>query len=231
MGQPRLSRVLLRGLLLLLGIALLGPLPGCAGGSGPGVHTVRKGDTLYQIGRRYGVSAEAIRRENGIRNVRTLEIGSQLRIPSAVSKRSGRGAKRPAPEASPPRRSRGPGFAWPLHGKLTSRYGPRNGRAHDGIDIAAPSGTSIVAAAAGKVIHAGRIGDYGRTVIIKHEGSYRSVYAHARTLHVREGEMVERGERIAEVGRSGNASGPHLHFEIRHGERPRDPMAYLPGVP
>ena len=78
------------------------------------------------------------------------------------------------------------------------------------------------------MIHSGRLSDYGKVVIIKHQGYYRSVYAHASKTLVEKGEFVERGQKIALVGATGRATGPHLHFEIRKRESPRDPMLYLP---
>ena len=193
------------------------------------VHVVQPGENLYRIGKRYGLRAEVLREVNDIDDVTTLQVGQRLWIPPASARGRGReGAKpgraaRPAPVPS----ETGVAFRWPLRGTLTSAYGTRGGK-HEGIDIAAPSGTAIVAAEAGKVIFVGRLGDYGKMVIIKHAGDYRSVYAHVRTFHVRKGSFVERGQRIAEVGATGNASGPHLHFEIRNRDRPRDPLRYLP---
>ncbi len=94
--------------------------------------------------------------------------------------------------------------------------------------MAARKGTIVRAAEAGKVIHAGRLGAYGNVVILKHTGNYRSVYAHARKLHVRKGQFVERSQKIAEVGMTGRTTGPHLHFEIRRRDVPKDPLLYLP---
>ncbi len=76
-------------------------------------------------------------------------------------------------------------------------------------------------------MHSGRLGDYGQTVIVKHAGHFRTVYAHASRTLVRKGEFVERGQRIALVGTTGRSSGPHLHFEIRRRESPRNPILYL----
>jgi murein DD-endopeptidase MepM/ murein hydrolase activator NlpD len=118
---------------------------------------------------------------------------------------------------------------WPLsRTKLTSRFGRRNGQPHEGIDLSAPKGTTIRAAESGKVIHSGRLGAYGLVVIVKHAGNYRSVYAHARKLFVRKGQFVEKAQKLAEVGMTGRTTGPHLHFEIRRKEVPKDPLLYLP---
>ena len=84
------------------------------------------------------------------------------------------------------------------------------------------------ASESGRVIHSGRLGDYGNAVIVKHAGYYRTVYAHASRTLVRKGQFVEKGQRIALVGSTGRSTGPHLHFEIRRRETPRDPILYLP---
>ncbi len=104
----------------------------------------------------------------------------------------------------------------------------RRGRPHEGVDIAAQKGTPIFAAESGRVIFSGRMSGYGKVVIVKHAGRYRSVYAHASRLLVRKGEFVERGQKVAEVGSTGRSTGPHLHFEIRRSETPQNPLAYLP---
>jgi murein DD-endopeptidase MepM/ murein hydrolase activator NlpD len=111
---------------------------------------------------------------------------------------------------------------------LYSRYGIRKGQRHDGIDIAAPEGTGIGAAASGTVVYAGEQSGYGSIVILRHEGGLLTLYAHASKLLVRHGDRVGAGQPIAKVGRSGRTSGPHLHFEVREGTRPRNPLSYLP---
>jgi murein DD-endopeptidase MepM/ murein hydrolase activator NlpD len=104
----------------------------------------------------------------------------------------------------------------------------RAGKRHDGIDIAAPEGTPVLAAAAGSVIYAGEQAGYGAIVILKHEGGLVTLYAHNARLLVNEGDRVRRGEAIARVGQTGKTTGPHLHFEVREGTRPRNPLLFLP---
>jgi murein DD-endopeptidase MepM/ murein hydrolase activator NlpD len=225
-------------LVVALALGLAGPPLGCASKRPPGVvHTVQKGENLYRIGLRYGVDAKEIARANGIRDVRELRPGQRLFIPGARRRPGGSSAPgnmaraqpdaRSRPQASSPSRS-SLRFRWPVRGRLSSRFGARRGRPHEGIDIAASRGTPIFAAEAGRVIQSGRMRGYGKVVIVKHAGAYRTIYAHANRLFVRKGQFVERGQKIAEVGSTGRSSGPHLHFEIRQRERPRDPMAYLP---
>jgi murein DD-endopeptidase MepM/ murein hydrolase activator NlpD len=137
-------------------------------------------------------------------------------------------AREPEPEARTAPIGRPPSaFAWPLKGVLYGRFGVRNGRRHDGIDLAAPEGTRVGAAAAGEAIYVGEQSGYGRIVILRHPGGLVSLYAHMRRALVEEGARVERGDPIGEVGQTGRTSGPHLHFEVRDGTRPRNPLLYL----
>ena len=99
---------------------------------------------------------------------------------------------------------------------------------HEGIDLAARSGALVHAAEAGRVIFSSSLGAYGRVVVVRHDERYESVYAHNRRNRVRRGSFVDKGEVLAEVGATGNATGPHLHFEIRRDDRPEDPLRHLP---
>ena len=229
------------GLILLLVAALVLGAGGlsCSSSGGERVHTVRKGENLYRIGLRYGVPAARIARINGIRDVSSMSVGTRLRIPRSgtrVTSGSAAQTRRPSALADARRRARRDAlregelkFEWPLNApRLTSRFGQRGGRPHEGIDLGASSGTTIRAAESGKVIYSGWLGDYGKVVIVKHSGLYRSVYAHARKLHVDKGQFVEKGRRIAEVGSTGRSTGAHLHFEIRKRDEARNPLLYLP---
>ena len=107
-------------------------------------------------------------------------------------------------------------LAWPIDKpRIVSKFGPRGRSFHDGIDMAAPSGTPVYSAHDGVVRYSGwGYGGYGRLLVIDN-GSLSTVYAHNKRLHVRRGQVVRRGELIAEVGSSGRSSGPHLHFELQ----------------
>ena len=100
---------------------------------------------------------------------------------------------------------------------------------HEGIDIAAPAGTPIRAAAAGKVLRAGPCGTYGKIVELDHGGGVTTLYAHCSRVLVKPGDAVRAGQKIAEVGSTGLSTGPHLHFEVSVDGKPRDPFAYLEG--
>ena len=226
-------RALATGLAIALVLAL-----GCAGSSKRGVtHTMRSGETIYRLSRYYQVPARDIVRANRIDDVAAIPVGRKLFIPGArrappsrslVSKAGHTPSAPRADLRSRARREADLRFAWPVRGKLSSRYGWRRGRRHEGIDIAARKGTRVRAAEAGRVIHSGRLGDYGKVVIIKHSGQYSTVYAHNNRNKVKKGQFVEKGDIIAEVGSTGNASGPHLHFEIRRARSAGDPLRYLP---
>jgi murein DD-endopeptidase MepM/ murein hydrolase activator NlpD len=118
------------------------------------------------------------------------------------------------------------GFVWPTSGTVTSGYGPRWGRMHEGIDIAAPTGTSVRAAAAGRVIIAGSMGGYGSVVVIDHGGGISTLYAHLSSIWVGGG-TVSQGQGIGAVGCTGSCTGPHLHFEVRVNGSPVNPLSYL----
>jgi murein DD-endopeptidase MepM/ murein hydrolase activator NlpD len=212
---------------------------GCAHSrQGDGVfHTVRRGESIFRISRYYQVSASSILEANQIREARALEAGERLWIPGA-RRRPPSSALLPPPAIGRDARERARNdaildanlhFAWPLRGRLTARFGPRGRRRHEGIDLAAKPGTLIRAAESGRVIYSGDgLGAYGKVVIVRHSDLYATVYAHNRKNRVRKGDFVDKGEVIAEVGQTGNATGPHLHFEIRRDECPRDPLDYLP---
>ena len=120
-------------------------------------------------------------------------------------------------------------FIWPVPSskKVSSHFGVRRGRHHDGIDIPAVTGTSIIASANGTVVASGKMSGYGRVVVVKHAGGYHTVYAHNSKNYVRNGQKVSQGEVIAKVGNSGRSTGPHLHFEIRRKNKVRNPAYYL----
>jgi murein DD-endopeptidase MepM/ murein hydrolase activator NlpD len=196
------------------------------------IHVVQKGENLYRISKRYGVSVDAIRRANGIRDVTTLQVGQRLTIPSggsvAKSRSSGSKKNSPSPTVKSKKKTT---FAWPVKGIVTSSFGRRSGRTHEGIDISVPWGTLVHASAPGRVIYSGNgMRDYGNVVVIKHEGHFVTVYAHNTKNLVKYGQFVERGQKIAKVGKTGNvrAKGPILHFEVRARKKPVDPLGYLP---
>jgi murein DD-endopeptidase MepM/ murein hydrolase activator NlpD len=118
-------------------------------------------------------------------------------------------------------------LSWPLSGPITSRFGQRWGRMHEGIDLGVPTGRPIGSAAPGRVTYAGWMSGYGNTVMVDH-GSLVTLYGHQSRIAVHVGQSVARGQVIGYVGSTGNSTGPHLHFEVRVGGTPKDPLRYLP---
>ena len=202
-------------------------------------HTVQKGQTLHLIARAYNVNIDRLKRINGIYDPSKLQIGARLWIPGAwqvlnidsnikkkvltKKKKNRKGSQNKSIKTIK-------GFLiWPVKGQLTSRFGSRNGRHHDGIDIGARKGTSIIAAADGKVVFSGwGPTGYGLMVIIQHKNNLTTVYAHNSHVHVHEKKMVKQGQKIASVGSTGRSTGPHLHFEVRSDSHPMNPLNYLP---
>ena len=124
------------------------------------------------------------------------------------------------------------GLRWPVQGKVTSRFGPRGfSHLHRGVDIKAPKGKPIHAAAGGTVAFSGRQSSYGRVIKIDHPNGLRTIYAHNSINLVRTGQRVKAGAVIAAVGQTGRATGNHLHFEVRRRGVARDPLPLLRSQP
>jgi len=120
-------------------------------------------------------------------------------------------------------------FRWPVSGALASGFGGRGGRHHNGIDILAPEGTPVLAAESGLVSYAGKgLRGFGNAAVLDHGGGTKSLYGHLKEIHVKSGDAVEAGSVIGTVGRTGNATAYHLHFELVVEGRPVDPADYLP---
>lgn len=181
-------------------------------------HVVENGDTLYGLALAYGTTVDRIQQANQLKTT-VIRTGQELLIP--VQARSAQGGGWPT-------------FIWPLIGRITSPYGwrihPINKvrHFHGGIDIAAPTGTIVRAAAPGKVIQAGRMGAYGQAVVIDHGQGYTTWYGHNSQLLVRIGDNVSGNQPIAKVGATGQATGPHLDFRIKYFEQTINPVELLP---
>jgi LysM repeat protein len=180
------------------------------------VHRVQPGETLWDIARMYRVDVNAIAARNGLSNMNSIIAGQQLFIPH------GPGA------GSLPSRSVAAGLlSWPLVGTITSPFGMRDGKPHEGIDIAVEEGTPVRAASAGRVVFAGPRGTYGLAVIIDHGGGVRTLYAHCSKILVSEGSAVGSGTVIALSGNTGRSTGPHLHLEVLKDGVPLNPLNCL----
>lgn len=205
---------------------------------GKGVyHTVKKGETFWRISKTYSVDIKMLATINKISDITKISEGDKLFIPGAeavkeiavYSQGDDDNPQSYLTKGVVPSLLRNGDFVWPIKGRLSSSFGHRGERMHDGIDIAAPEGEIIKAAAEGKVIFSG-LGPkgYGKIVIIKHKGNIVTVYAHNSKNIVSDGDFVDQGDEIANIGNTGRATGYHLHFEIRKNNIPQDPLSYLP---
>ena len=217
----------------------LGLLTGCAGIQSR-YHEVKKGETKQKIAARYGVAVVELEKAN-VDMGKGIRVGEKLYIPFETipgwNENNNEG-----PDLDPSSAfaknggslrdlsSLNPRFMWPVFGRLSSVFGRRRGEYHEGIDIAAPKGTQVLASRSGHVIYSGnKISGYGNMVIVRHPDTLATVYAHLSKIHVKKGQFVSKGQLVGKVGQTGRATGPHLHFEVRDQSRPQDPLAYLPG--
>lgn len=201
--------------------------------AGP-THVIEKGDTLWQVAAWHRADLDAILRWNPRVDPRTLRLGARILVPGgermparprAVPRRvvatsTVRSTPRSTPAPAPTQTS---GHRWPLpvKGLITTRFSSR----HPGIDIAAPSGTTVRAIAGGKVVWAGwKDNGGGYVVVIRHPDGMVSTYNHNREVTVERGQVVEAGQRIARVGATGRATGPHLDLRIEMNDRLIDPL-------
>lgn len=219
-------------------------------------YVVQSGDTLWRISQRFAVSVTDLQARNNLKS-NSVRVGQKLSIADAPAAKaavttkvqsttttstvtatgattttSGVTTGLTTPTASEPAIRSVPNhkypFIWPVDGVLTSRFGKRDGRAHDGIDIGAPTGTKVRAAADGDVIYADSHAGYGNLVLIRHARGLVTVYAHNSKILVNKGQRVKSGQTIAAVGSTGHSTGPHLHFEVRRGVQAENPLSLLP---
>ncbi len=200
---------------------------------------VQVGDTLYGIAWDVGLDFQTLARWNGIDSPYVVRPGQRLRItPPPRSHRPPRSVstppskprsahKRPAPKTGAADQTlQTSAWVWPTTGRLSERFAPVRGQ--KGIDITGIAGQPVLAAAGGRVVYAGTgLRGYGMLIIVKHNETFLSAYAHNRKILVKEGKQVRRGERIAEMGNTGT-NRVKLHFEIRRRGVPVNPMRYLP---
>ncbi|MGE5507413.1 MAG: peptidoglycan DD-metalloendopeptidase family protein [Chitinophagales bacterium] len=182
------------------------------------VYTVKPGDSLTSISKRFSLAVAKIQAANGLLSDE-ISAGQELILPGIRPRRR-----------DDELTSRGLSalyFAWPTRGWITSRFGRRWGRVHEGIDIAVYVGHRVVAAAPGRVTFAGWYAGYGRLVTIDHGHGIVTRYAHNSRLLVKPGQWVDRGDPIALSGNSGSSTGPHVHFEVRVNGRPQNPLNWL----
>ena len=226
-------------------------MPGSENAGKPGYYTVKPGDTLIRIGMDNGQSWKDIMRWNKLDNPNVIETGQVLRVappqaepvvaarvvPNAPAPLNAASAPMPAKAASAPI-APAPvaapsaadvadeviNFQWPARGNVVANFDEAKNK---GLDIAGKAGDPVLAAADGKVVYAGSgLRGYGNLIILKHNNTFLTAYAHNQTLLVKEDQMIKKGQKIAEMGNS-DSDQVKLHFEIRRQGKPVDPSKYL----
>ena len=212
------------------------------------VHTVAAGESAWVIARRYDTTVEAIAALNDLEDPSLLHPGDELLIPGPrpadappplplnpsapdldpPEAASVEGCRKITPWLAPPEEVSESGFSWPIDGVVILKYGKKDGLPHEGIDVAAPVGTPVRAAAEGEVLFSGEQGGYGHLVVLRHGKGRTSVYAHHLENCVTKGQTVARGEPVGLVGQSGGIASPYLYFEVREGEGTINPRVVLP---
>ncbi|MCZ8255077.1 MAG: peptidoglycan DD-metalloendopeptidase family protein [Polaromonas sp.] len=227
-------------------------LPGFENAGKPGYYTVKPGDTMIRIGLENGQNWRDIVRWNNLENPNIIEVGQVLRVvPPAsesavvtrpVSPGSAAASSTPAQAASAAKPASAPAPAaaspapaptgdediawiWPAQGSMVAGFDEAKNK---GLDIAGKPGDAVIASADGRVVYAGAgLRGYGNLIILKHNNTFLTAYAHNQTLLVKEDQSVKKGQKIAEMGNS-DADRVKLHFEIRRQGKPVDPAKYLP---
>jgi lipoprotein NlpD len=231
-------------------------LPGAENAGKPGYYMVRPGDTLIRIALETGQNWRDLQTWNSLANPNLIEVGQVLRVvpptpasmvaasgdpsqPAAAPVAGGSVAARPlssapatapvasAPAAAPaaPSGEDAVAFVWPVSGSVLETYDEVKNK---GVDIGGKLGDPVLAAADGRVVYAGAgLRGYGNLIILKHNNTYLTAYAHNQNLLVREDQAVKQGQKIAEMG-SSDADRVKLHFEVRRQGKPVDPLGYLP---
>ena len=224
-------------------------LPGAENAGKPGYYVVKPGDTMIRIGLENGQNWRDIARWNSLENPNLIEVGQVLRVvpptsgavgvvtrpvvpgtvgiasvPSASAARPGSPAPANGSDASSGS-DENVGWIWPAQGTLVAGFDEAKNK---GLDISGKSGDPVVASADGRVVYSGAgLRGYGNLIILKHNNTFLTAYAHNKTLLVKEDQTVKQGQKIAEMGNS-DADKVKLHFEIRRQGKPVDPAKYLP---
>lgn len=206
---------------IYMGLPLLLGVTSCAGLKSGQYIQLEKGETLASVGEKFQVPKWKMEVAN---KGRKIASGEWVFVPL------NRGLMSGTDNITTEYLTYNGEFSWPVPSskRLTSKFGKRWGRAHEGIDIAARVGTSIVAADDGIVIYSGNdLSGYGNLTVISHAGGLFTVYAHAKKNFTKKGQKVYRGQVIAQVGMTGRTTGPHLHFEVRHNSKAINPLDFM----
>ncbi|MFH1875443.1 MAG: peptidoglycan DD-metalloendopeptidase family protein [Candidatus Omnitrophota bacterium] len=174
------------------------------------MHVVARGDTLWSIGRTYGISLEALRRSNNFSPGVELRVGQNIRIPGSGIQALGSGV-----------------FRWPLRGVIVGTFGSSSGNLKNkGLNVKVGSLEVVKASAAGKVIFVDHIKGWGQTIVLEHPANFYTVYAGVQDISIADGARVDQGQSLARVA-CGQDGTYVLHFEVRRAHNPLDPLRYL----
>lgn len=186
----------------------------------PGIyHRVEAGQTLWKISRIYNVNMEDIIRANQLSESVKIEVGQMVFVPNQTSRPQNFAVSYP-----------GDDFIWPLRGKVIAGFGTLyHNLMNKGIDISPNSSYEVAASRSGKVVfYSTGLGNFGKTLIIDHGDGLRTVYSRNSEVYVKPGDLVQRGAIIARAGSAGRDKNSYLHFEVRKGATPQNPLFYLP---
>jgi murein DD-endopeptidase MepM/ murein hydrolase activator NlpD len=211
----------------------------------PRLHVVRFGDSVNLISQRYAVSTFQLAQLNNLQAPFELTVGQRLQLPmrldfsaldSGVPEGAGTAIVVPAPTKTAvprkkfvaPQLGRGM-FIWPVEGEIIAEFGPSARGVHnDGVNISSTSGAPVMVSAMGTVAFVGeKIKNFGKLVLVKHDGGIITAYAHLQDIAVREGQVLSAGDAIGSVGATGRVDRPQLHFEIRKSRHPIDPRSLI----
>jgi len=187
-------------------------------------YRVKSGDSLYKLAKEYDSKVTKIRKVNNLQNS-LIRVGQEIEIPRKLNKPK---TKKVFSEQERMK------FIWPVRARISSNYGYRTHPIthekdfHGGIDLAVGHGTPVKAAASGRVVTSSWVSGFGKTVIIKHDGRTKTLYAHNSRLKVRVGQYVKQGQTISYSGNTGLSTGPHLDFRILINGDPVNPLKWLP---
>lgn len=189
-------------------------------------HVVKQNEDLSEIAKAYNVDLRHLAEVNNLRSPYSIKVNTKIFVPGASQQRPVAVSEK-APTKQLRAQDFGGSLAWPVEGKIISEYGMGGGIQCNGISIQAKEGTPVRAAADGRVGSAQTIGVYGKVVLIEHANRLVTVYAHLKEIRVANDQSVKRGEIIGTVGTSGRVETPSLHFEVRTGSEPRNPLSFL----
>jgi murein DD-endopeptidase MepM/ murein hydrolase activator NlpD len=223
---------------LACGAVLACLLAACASPQvGPGYYRVKSGDTLTRIARAHNQTVGDLMRWNKLDSANHIDTGQVLRVAppegsaKAIARPPARAGAKSDPDNTAPAASadrtplRGIALIWPAQGTVAQRF---NGSSSHGVRIVNSAGTPVIAAAAGTVAYASNgLRGYGNLVIIRHSSDFLTIYAHNRSLAVKQGQRVTQGQKIAEMGNT-DSKRVELYFELRQGGKPVDPTRALP---